>query len=128
MMPTRFEPPTGKLTVDRTQADSHAATRGTVQHEILEGKKADVFVDGDALEIRVSCRAAAGSLEERVPYALAVTLEVAEGIGVPIYDEIASAFGRPSGSGRAGRRPRAVHGREHGHLRRRLRPRRGARS
>jgi len=59
-----------------------------VQHEILEGQKADAFVDGAALEIKVSCRPTAGSLEEPVPYALAVSLEVAEEIGVPIYDEI----------------------------------------
>ena len=37
----------------------------------------------------MSCREAAGALEEGVPYALAVTLEVAEEIGVRIYDEIA---------------------------------------
>ena len=46
-----FEPPKGKLKVDRTQADWQAVTRGTVQHEILDGEKADVFTEGDALEI-----------------------------------------------------------------------------
>lgn len=85
-----FEPPTkGGLKVSRTEADWQAVQRGTIQHEILEGDKADLFTDGDALEIRVSCRAVAGSLDEGVPYALAITLEVAEEIGVPIYDEIA---------------------------------------
>ncbi|MFO0591293.1 MAG: S8 family peptidase [Polyangiaceae bacterium] len=84
-----FEPPKQGLTVKRTQADYHAVTRGTVQHEMLEGEKADVFVDGDALLIQVSCRASAGSLEEPIPYAIAITLEIAENIGVPIYEEIA---------------------------------------
>jgi hypothetical protein len=85
-----FDPPTkGELKITRTQADWQAVTRGTVQHEILDGNKADLFTDGDALEIRVSCRETAGSLEEGVPYALAVTLEIAEEIGIPIYDEIA---------------------------------------
>lgn len=84
-----FDPPMRTLEVKREQADPHAVMRGTVQHEVLEGKRAAVFADGDALEIRVSCRAAAGALEEGVPYALAVTLEVASEIGIPIYDEIA---------------------------------------
>jgi hypothetical protein len=83
------KPPKGKLAIDRKGVDWQAVTRGTLQHEILEGDKADVFMDGDALDVRVSCRASAGPLEEAVPYAIAITLEVAEAIGVPIYDEIA---------------------------------------
>jgi hypothetical protein len=90
-----FEPPQGQLSIARTQADWKATLRGTVQHEILEGSKADAFLDGSALEIKVSCRETAGSLEETVPYALAVSLEVAEEIGVPIYDEIQQRI-RPS--------------------------------
>ncbi len=62
--------------------------RGTLQHEILEGEQAVVFVDGDNLEVQVNCRADAGALDEDVAYALAVTLEVAEEIGVLIYPEI----------------------------------------
>ena len=40
------------------------------------------------MEIQVSCRADAGTLDVEVPYALVTTLEVAEEIGVPIYEEI----------------------------------------
>ena len=47
-----------------------------------------MFVDGDNLEIQVSCRADAGGLDEEVPYALVTTLEVAEAVGVMIYDEV----------------------------------------
>jgi len=83
-----FAPPNDPLHVERQQADWRAVQRGTLQHEILEGAEAAVFVDGANLEIQVSCRADAGALEENVPYALATTLEVAEEIGVPIYDEI----------------------------------------
>jgi hypothetical protein len=36
----------------------------------------------------VSCRADAGELDEEVPYALVTTLEVAEEVGVIIYDEV----------------------------------------
>ena len=83
-----FAPPKDSLLVERQQADWRAVQRGTLQHEILEGANAAVFVDGDNLEIQVSCRADAGALEEQVPYALVTTLEVAEEIGVLIYDEI----------------------------------------
>lgn len=83
-----FAPPKESLRVDRQQADWRAVQRGTLQHEVLVGDEAGVFVDGDNLEIQVSCRADAGELDDEVPYALVTTLEVAEGIGVPIYDEI----------------------------------------
>jgi hypothetical protein len=84
----RFTPPTNTLQVARKEADWRAVQRGTLQHEVLEGEKAAAFVDDDNLEIEVSCRADAGILEEAVPYALATTVEVAEEIGVDIYDEV----------------------------------------
>lgn len=83
-----FAPPQDHLRVSRQQADWRAVQRGTVQHEILEGEEASVFVDGSELEIQVSCRADAGALEEEIPYALVATLEVAEEVGVEIYDEV----------------------------------------
>ncbi|MBI5446665.1 MAG: S8 family peptidase [Deltaproteobacteria bacterium] len=83
-----FTPPTDPLQIKRQQAEWRAVQRGTVQHEVLEGDRAAAFVDGDNLEVRVSCRPDAGALEDAVPYALATTLEVAEEIGVDIYDEV----------------------------------------
>jgi len=76
------------LSLKRREPDARAAQRGTLQHEIFEGDRAAAFVDGDNLEIQVSCRAAAGNLEDEIPYALITTLEVAEEIAMPIYDEI----------------------------------------
>jgi len=76
------------LGVDRTEVDARAVGRGTVQHEILEGSQASAYVDGDRLRIRIDCREDAGGLDELVPYALAVTLEVREGVDLPIYEEI----------------------------------------
>lgn len=87
-----FDPPQDPLRVRRQQADWRAVRRGTLQHEIREGERADVFVEGENLEIRVSCRAGAGALEDEVPYALAITLEVAEELGVDIYDEVRAAI------------------------------------
>ena len=83
-----FAPPKDPLRVIRQQADWLAVQRGTLQHEILEGEKAGVFVEGANLEIQVSCRADAGTLEDEVPYALAITLEVAEELDLDIYDEV----------------------------------------
>ena len=68
-----FTPPTHPLQIKRHEAEWRAVQRGTVQHEVLEGDRASAFVDGDKLEIRVSCRPDAGALEEVVPYALATT-------------------------------------------------------
>jgi len=50
----------------------------TLQHRVMQGEDAKVFLDGDKLRITVSCKEDAGLLTERIPYALAVTLEVAE--------------------------------------------------
>ena len=80
-----------QLRVKRRQADSRAVRRGTLQHETLEGRAAVSFNQGDALEIRVSCRADAGTLEERVPYTLVTTLEVAKDLMLDIYEEVRTA-------------------------------------
>jgi hypothetical protein len=82
-----FSPP-NRLTPDRVGADWHAVQRGTVQHEILEGDKAVDFQDGEMLLIKVNCRADAGDIPEPIRYGLAVTLEVAEGVEIPIYQEV----------------------------------------
>lgn len=88
-----FDPPLKPhniLQVERRKESpsARAVQRGTVQHEILEGERAAAFVDGDNLEIHVSCRSDAGALEEAVPYAMAITLEVAEELGIDIYNEV----------------------------------------
>ena len=54
--------------------------------------RAGVFVEDANLEIQVSCRAGAGTLEDEVPYALAITLEIAEELDVDIYDEVRTAI------------------------------------
>ena len=86
-----FKPPNDPLQLNRRQADRQAVQRGTLQHEILEGRGADRFGESKDLQIQVSCRAGAGTLEDDVPYALATTLEVAEELGVDIYAEVRTA-------------------------------------
>ncbi len=80
--------PSNQLAPDRMHADFRAVTRGTVQHEVLEGDTAVDFQDGEMIAIKVNCRAEAGQIPEPIRYGLAVTLEVAEGIVIPIYQEV----------------------------------------
>jgi hypothetical protein len=83
-----FSPPEEELLVRRRQIDWQMAQRGTVQHEILEGEQATAFVDGRSLALQVNCRALTGPLGEEIPYAVAVSLEVAEGVAIPVCEEI----------------------------------------
>jgi len=80
------------LNITRHEATAYAVKRGTVQHEIFEGERATPYTDPTSLEIKVNCRALAGSLEDSVPYALVVSLEVEQAQGVlfpiPVYEEI----------------------------------------
>lgn len=82
-----FSPP-NTLTPERIGADWRAVQRGTLQHEVLDGSKAVDFQDGENLLLKVSCRAHAGDIPEPIRYGLAVTLEVAEGVQIPIYQEV----------------------------------------
>jgi len=45
-------------------------------------------MDDTSLIIKINCRKDAADLLEPIKYGLAVTLEVAEGIDIAIYDEI----------------------------------------
>jgi hypothetical protein len=78
-----------------TGVDVHgnAVSRGTVQHEVFEGDATamDIGANG-VIEIPVTCFEDAGLTEplpeEGIPYALAVSVEVAPETALPIYEEI----------------------------------------
>jgi len=76
------------LASTRQDAEWRSVRRGTVQHEVFENDKAVPFADGDAVSIKVNCRKDARRIEEPVAYGLVVSLEVAEGIDIPIYEEV----------------------------------------
>ena len=80
----------GNVASTRTCADHRAVRRGTVQHEVFEGRDAVAIQDGDDLIVKVSCRSDAGDIVEPVRFGLAVTLEVAESLllPIPIYEEV----------------------------------------
>ena len=75
----------------RRDADARSVQRGTLQHEVMEGKAAIPTPDG-IVKVKVNCREDAGQLEDTVPYALAMTLEVATPLGVDIYAEVRAAI------------------------------------
>ena len=79
-----------KLSVSGIDTDSNATRRGTVQHEIFEGEDAIAITDGDSLSIKVNCREDAQKIELPVAYGLVVSLEVSEGINLPIYNEVSN--------------------------------------
>ncbi len=88
-----IKPPHENLSVSRQNCDWQHVQRGTVQHEVFEGQNAVAFVDGDALVFKVNCAEDGGKLLAAVPFALCVTLEVGEGVNLPIYQEIQERVG-----------------------------------
>lgn len=76
------------LGVTRREVHWQTARNGTLQHEVFEGNRATALVDGDQLMIKVNCRPDAGDFTENIPYGLVVTLEVAEGVDIPIYAQV----------------------------------------
>lgn len=83
-----FETNDNGLAPTRSDADWRAVRRGTVQHEVFEGQRAEPFIDGDFIGIKVNCREDAGKIESPIAYGIAVSLEVSEGTDIAVYDEI----------------------------------------
>jgi hypothetical protein len=80
--------------VDRTfQPNGHAAARGTLIHTVLEGSTRTNFQDTKGLFIGVQARALSRRFEElTIPYALAVTVELATSQQTSLYADVRSAI------------------------------------
>jgi hypothetical protein len=78
------------LKLARQDADHNQVLRGTVQHEVVEGtKQIAAYQDGDSILLQITCKKdATANLDHTIPYGLAVTLEVAEGVEIPIYEQL----------------------------------------
>lgn len=74
--------------VHRANAQWQLVRKGTVQHEVFEGDRSAVFGADRRIRIRVNSKGDAGSYAGAVSYGLAVTLEVAPELQLPLYDEI----------------------------------------
>lgn len=79
----------------RHQPTHIAINRGTLSHCIFEGESAVAFLDGGMLKLRVECRAQAGTLDDRVPFAVAISIETGVGSGIAVYDEVRAAVQPP---------------------------------
>ncbi len=91
-----FDMKANNLGLIRRDANWQAGRRKTVQHEVFEGKKAEAFVNRDTIEIKVNCREDAGKIQNPVAYGLAVSLEVAEGTNIDIYNEVRERITQPT--------------------------------
>ncbi len=78
------------LKLERTDSDHNQNKRGTVQHEVLEGKsELKQFRQNEEIVLQVTCKKdATERLEEKIPYGLAVTLEAAEESEISVYEEV----------------------------------------
>lgn len=72
----------------KQQPSHNAFGRGTAYHRRWEGSDGHAFVDNGDLVLKVTCKPAAGDLDDAIPYGLAVSLEVGEDVAVPVYEEI----------------------------------------
>lgn len=77
-----------QLGVSKAQVRSDTARSGTVEHRILEGSSVLAIDHREALHVTVSCKKDAGNFSTKIPYAIAISLEIAEPIGVSIYQEV----------------------------------------
>ncbi len=79
-----------ELKLYRQEADHNQVLRGTVQHEILEGEgQISAYREDGHILLHVTCKSdATEKLDDVIPYGLAVTLEVAESVAIPIYQQM----------------------------------------
>lgn len=75
---------------DRTDAEHNSVRRGSLQHEIIEGRRAMVFGDGDSFPVHVECMDDAERLRaaQSVRYALVVSIETAIETSTTIHQEV----------------------------------------
>ena len=78
----------GFLTGKEDVADVNAVKKGTLQHEVFYGERAVPIAANDTITIKVTCDKDASNITEDIDYALMVTLEVAPGIQLPIYQQV----------------------------------------
>lgn len=83
-----FEADNDVIGVKRDDAQWQKVKKGTLQHEVFVGQNAVAYEDDGNIAIRVTCKKDAIDFNYLIPYSIAVTLEVAEGIDIPIYQEV----------------------------------------
>lgn len=94
--------PSDPLNLTRLEGEARQLQLGTLQHETFEGEGAVPVVAGQHLLVRVNCVADAGRLLKPVEFALCVSLEVAEGVALPIYNQVRARISQPIAIGAQG--------------------------
>lgn len=84
----KFTAPREDLAVAPTEADANAITKGTVQHQVLEGSSAAAFASGTSLAIDVDCRGELERFPSPVRYALAASLEVSPDVQIDVHAQV----------------------------------------
>ena len=72
----------------RSNSDMYTSQRGTIQHEVFEGDNAASFVEGTDIVVSIIRKKSTDT--QPTKFFIAVTIEVAEGCGIQIYQEIAA--------------------------------------
>lgn len=75
--------------LDFSQGDyyHHHQKKGSVYHEVVHGKKASPYLQGEEVQLKVNCKARADGAGLKIPYALVVTLDT-DNLLLPVYDEV----------------------------------------
>jgi hypothetical protein len=72
----------------KVQPSHNAVARGTVFHRRWEGVNAVAFADNGNLLLNVSCKPAAGEMDDDIMYGVAISLEVGQDIPIAVYEEV----------------------------------------
>lgn len=76
------------VTNAKDQPVHHVFGRGTVFHRRWDGRNAKPFVDNGDIVLNLSCSSPAGGLDDSIPYAVVVTLEVGTNVQVEVYNRV----------------------------------------
>lgn len=87
-------PETALLAGDRIEAEHYSVRRGSLQHEIVEGRRAMAFSEGESFPVHVECMDDAQRLRAGmdVRYALVVSVETAVETSSTIHNEVREAL------------------------------------
>ena len=76
------------VAAEKEQPDDGLAARGTIVHRRWSGIDPTVFIDNQGIQLNVSCRSPTKGLDQKIPYALAVTMEVGVTSTIDIYADL----------------------------------------
>ncbi len=79
-----------ELVPTRQNSDWQNVRKGTLQHEVFTGENAAVWGEDNELRIKVNCKEDAEKFSGKIPYSIFVTFEVAEGVNLDIYTNVAT--------------------------------------